>query len=325
MSGLHRSSSAFPAISPGFTILLLLSQVYLWASPFDFFFCLPTYISGLHHLSSSAFPPISLGFTILLLLLLSKLYLWASPFFFFCLPTYISGLHHSSSSAFPPISLGFTILLLLLRSPAISLGFTILLLLPSHLYLWASPLFFFCLPSYISGLHHSSSSPAFPPISLGFTILGEFFAYVTVFVLSNPTIEVVTFCLHGWCMLEVIFVACIHLSRTWISGSFESMRWNAYVQGLDLSLYSHPKEFWGNGVRSHINSKRQNLSTGSSKKGWTCYAASRRTANPTYYWLSYCGPQIWNKIATATCLMQHLGFNPHLRNFFPVAGIFPLE
>ena len=51
------SSSAFPAISLGFTFLLLLrSQLYLWGSPFFFFFCLP------------------------------QLYLWGSPFFFFCVP-----------------------------------------------------------------------------------------------------------------------------------------------------------------------------------------------------------------------------------------------
>ena len=128
------------------SLLLLPSQLYLWASPFFFFFCLPSYISGLHHSSSpSAFPARSLGFTILLLLpspaislgftilllLPSQLYLWASPFFFFfLLPSYISGLHHSSS-AFPARSLGFTILLL-----------------PSQLYFWASPFFFFfCLPS----------------------------------------------------------------------------------------------------------------------------------------------------------------------------------
>ena len=45
-----------------------------------------------------------------------------------------------------------------------------------------------------------------------------------------------------------VFVAGIHLSRTWMSGSFESVRWNACVHRLDLGLYSHPKEFWGNGV-----------------------------------------------------------------------------
>ena len=159
---LHHSStsSAFPAISLGFTILLLLlpsqlftlgfiillllpSQLYLWASPF--FFCLPSYISWLHHSSSSsAFPAI------------------------------YSGFHHSSSSAFPAISLGFTILLLL-PSKLYLWASSFVFCLPSYIYLWASSFFSFCLPSYISGLHHSSSS-AFPAISLGFTILGEIFA-----------------------------------------------------------------------------------------------------------------------------------------------------
>ena len=48
-------------------------------------------------------------------------------------------------------------------------------------------------------------------ISQGFNILGKIFAYVTVF---NPTIEVVTFCLHGWCMLDVFLLqAFTHLGH----------------------------------------------------------------------------------------------------------------
>ena len=54
---------------------------------------------------------------------------------------------------------------------------------------------------------------------------------------------------------ECVFVASIHLSRTWMSGSFESMWWNACVHRLYLSLYSHPKEFRGNRIRTHVNSK----------------------------------------------------------------------
>ena len=46
---------------------------------------------------------------------------------------------------------------------------------------------FFCVLSYISGVHH----------------LGEDFPHVTVF---NPTIEVVTFNLRGWCMLDVFLL-----------------------------------------------------------------------------------------------------------------------
>ena len=60
----------------------------------------------------------------------------------------------------------------------------------------------------------------------------------------NPTIKVVTFRLRGWCVLGV-FVAGIHPSRTWTSGSFESVWRNACVHRLDLGLYSHPKEFLG--------------------------------------------------------------------------------
>ena len=51
------------------------------------------------------------------------------------------------------------------------------------------------------------------------------------------------------------FVAGILLSRTWMSGYFEPVRWNACVHRLDLGLYPHPKEFLGSGVRTHINCK----------------------------------------------------------------------
>ena len=47
-----------------------------------------------------------------------------------------------------------------------------------------------------------------------------------------------------------------------MSGSFESVRWYACVHRLDLGLYSHPKEFWGNGIRTHVNSKGKVPSTG---------------------------------------------------------------
>ena len=54
-------------------------------------------------------------------------------------------------------------------------------------------------------MHNSSSSLyAFPAIiSVGFTILCEIFVHVTIFTL---TIEVATFCLHGWCMLGVLLL-----------------------------------------------------------------------------------------------------------------------
>ena len=50
---------------------------------------------------------------------------------------------------------------------------------------------------------------AFPAISLGFTTFVEILRMQQFF---NPTIEVATFRLRGWCMLDV-FVAGIHQSR----------------------------------------------------------------------------------------------------------------
>ena len=87
--------------------------------------------------------------------------------------------------------------------------------------------FFFCVPQlYLWG----------SPLWVKFLRMWPFF---------NPTIKVATFRLRGWCVLGVFFVAGIHPSRTWTSGSFESVRWNACLHRLDLGLYSHPKEFWG--------------------------------------------------------------------------------
>ena len=50
-------------------------------------------------------------------------------------------------------------------------------------------------------------------IALGFTFLGEIFAYVTFLcVFFYSTVEVVTFRLHGWCMLDVFLLpAFTHL------------------------------------------------------------------------------------------------------------------
>ena len=58
----------------------------------------------------------------------------------------------------------------------------------------------------LSRLPDSSSSSAFPAISLGFTSNGEIFAYVTVY---NPTIEAVTFHFHGQSMLSVFLLPAL--------------------------------------------------------------------------------------------------------------------
>ena len=95
-----------------------------------------------------------------------------------------------------------------------------------------------------------------------------------------------------------VFVAGIHPSRTWTSGSFESVRWNACVHRLGLGLYSHSKEFWGEWVWTHVNSKGKIPFTGKCpQRGiepgtlWTAspnttnelFRPPSRTASPTHY------------------------------------------
>ena len=62
----------------------------------------------------------------------------------------------------------------------------------------------------------------------------------------NPTIEVMTVSPSPWMVhTGYVFVAGFHMCRIWMSGSFESVRWNACVHRLDLVLFSHPKDFMG--------------------------------------------------------------------------------
>ena len=178
----------------------------------------------------------------------------------------------SSAAAFPATSLGFTILLLLL-------------LLPSQLHLWASPffLFFCCLPSYISGLHHSSSSSVFPIIFLGFTILflllpsqlypwGSPFwvRFLRMWPFFNPTKEVVTFRLRVWCKLGV-FLLDVRIFWVHARESMCALTWLRFI-------YCHPKKKIGNRVRTHVNSKGKKKSTRGSEGGGTRDVASRRTS-----------------------------------------------
>ena len=102
----------------------------------------------------------------------------------------------------------------------------------------------------------------------------------------NPAKEEVTFCPCGWSMLGVFLIpAFTHLGH-------ESVWWNACVHRLDFSLYSHLKEFGGNGVKNNVNSKGKIPSTEGSDKVRSRFAASHRTASMTHYrlncfWVSY--------------------------------------
>ena len=101
---------------------------------------------------------------------------------------------------------------------------------------------------------------------------------------------------HGGC----VFVAGILPSRTWMSESFESDGQNAFVHRLDLCLHSHPKEFWGNGVRTHVYSKGKIPSPGNSPRRriqpmmlhqvgqWTQHATNK-LLGPLWWWYDLTG------------------------------------
>ena len=137
---------------------------------------------------------------------------------------------------------------------------------------------------------------------MGFTILGEIFAYVTVCDrFLNPTIEIVRICLRGWCMLGVFLLpAFTHLGH-------EHQDLFSLCDGIHVFTDSHPKEFLRNGVRTHINSKGKVPSTRSSEEDRNFDTASSRTASPTHYRLNYSGPhsniiiQTYKWLSNAMC------------------------
>ena len=96
-----------------------------------------------------------------------------------------------------------------------------------------------------------------------------------------------------------VFVVGILPFRTLLPGSFESMRWNAYLHRLDLGLYSHLKEVFGGvffgggrggGVESELmltmltpRGKSTLPENFSSEEARTDDVASSRTSSPTHY------------------------------------------
>ena len=117
----------------------------------------------------------------------------------------------------------------------------------------------------------------------------EIIAYVTVFQSNHWGSHISSlWMVHAWC----VFVAGIHPSRTWTSGSFVSVQWNAYVHRLDLGLYSHLKEFWGTGVRTHVNSKGKIPSTGNNlpRGGWNPRHCMKQDSEPNTVPTGYSGP-----------------------------------
>ena len=124
--------------------------------------------------------------------------------------------------------------------------------------------FFFCVPTYISGVHH---------FWWAFCIYDS-----TVFFFLNPIKKVVTFHLCGWFMLGVFLLpAFTHLGREY-QDLLSSC--NACVHRLNFGLYSRPKEFSENGSQNYFKFKEKIPSTGGSEKGQTPNTASCKTASP---------------------------------------------
>ena len=103
-------------------------------------------------------------------------------------------------------------------------------------------------------LAHRSSSSAFPSYISGVHHFGWDVCICDFVFFFYPTIEVVTFCLSGWCMLGVVFFAGMQLSRTRMSGSFELVRWNACVHRLDFR-----KTFWGMELEPILTPREKSL------------------------------------------------------------------
>ena len=99
--------------------------------------------------------------------------------------------------------------------------------------------FFFCVPSYISGVH----------FRWDFCLCDRFF---------NLTIEVVTFCLHGWCMLGVLLLpASVPLGHE--CQNLLSLCDGMHVYTNKTSVYTilSSQRVLGIGVRTHVNSKKK--------------------------------------------------------------------
>ena len=110
-----------------------------------------------------------------------------------------------------------------------------------RLFFW---LFFFAFPSCISGDHHF------------------WVRFLRMWQLFNPTIQVVTFRLRGWCVLGVFLLPAFtrlgHERQDLLSPCDEMHVCTDYTSAYTLIQ----KSFWGNGVWTHVISKGKILSTG---------------------------------------------------------------
>ena len=96
----------------------------------------------------------------------------------------------------------------------------------------------------------------------------------------NPSIEVVTFCPCGWCVLCVFLLpsfTCLGHECRHLLSPCDGM----YVCRDKTSVYTLIQEYFGgNGVRTHANSKGKIPSSRGSEEDWTHNTASHRTVGP---------------------------------------------
>ena len=92
---------------------------------------------------------------------------------------------------------------------------------------------------------------------------------------------------------ECVSVAGIHPSRMYECPDLLSLcDGMPSVHRLELGLCSHPKEFWGNGVRTHVNSKGKIPSTRKilPRGGWNPRCCIKQDSEPNTLPMSYLGP-----------------------------------
>ena len=152
---------------------------------------------------------------------------------------------------------------------------------------WRSKIRKICLKKKTKKKKKPYCCSAFPAKSLGFTI--SLMRFLRLWLFSIPTSEVVTFRLRGWCMLGVFLFpsfTChdMNVRIFWVI----AMEYMCAETRPCFILSS--ERVLENGVRTHVNSKGKIPSTGGSQEDRTCVTASRRTASPTHYQLSYDGP-----------------------------------
>ena len=108
---------------------------------------------------------------------------------------------------------------------------------------------------------YPSTSSVFPDRSLGFTIFGEICSHVTV---SYPTTEIVTFLLHGWCMLgPFLLLTFTHLGLDCqgLLSLYDGMHAHTRPQFILL-----PKRVVGSGMRMYVNFKGKKTQIDSSEE-----------------------------------------------------------